>query len=111
MKKIYCYAEPADGWGPDDLMVRAIAEDGTVLAGHLSSNMSFAKLDIQHASKQEKYKIHYPEGYELEWVDDIETHEGIQRAFRFNRHTWFKKLLSEGVTREEALDTVWGWKK
>ena len=111
MKIIYCWTEPAPDWGPTDVYARAIAEDGVVLAGHLSSNICFAKLDIQHKTKLEKYATHYPDGYKLEFVEDIDNHEGLQRAFRLNRHTWFKKLLSEGVTREEALETVWGWKK
>lgn len=111
MKIIYCWTEPAPDWGPTDVYVRAIAEDGVVLAGHLSSNICFAKLDIQHKTKLEKYATHYPDGYKLEFVEDIDNHEGLQRAFRLNRHTWFKKLLSEGVAREEALETIWGWKK
>lgn len=111
MSKIYCWVEPADGWGPNDVLVQAIAEDGEVLAGHLSSNIGFAKLDIQHASKVEKYKAKYHGGYDLEWIDDVSNHKGIQRAFILNRHAWFKKLISKGVPREEALDTVWGWKK
>jgi hypothetical protein len=110
MSKIYCWVEPAPNWGPTDLYVKAIAEDGDVLAGHLSSSISFAKLDIQHATKLKKYEEKYPNGYDLEWVDDIKMHEGIQKAFILNRHSWFKKLLSEGTPKEEALNTVWGWK-
>lgn len=110
VSKIYCWTEPAVDWGPTDVYVRAIAEDGYVLAGHLSSNVNFAKLDIQHETKLEKYDHHYPDGYELEWVDDVDGHGEILRAFVLNRHLWFAKLLREGKSRDEAYKIVWGWK-
>jgi len=110
MSKIYCWVESIPGWGPTDVFVRAIAEDGEVIAGRLSSSVEWAKIDIKHESKLKKYEEKYPEGYTLEWVDDVEGHVGIEKAFVRNRHMWFKGLIEEGKTREEAYEIVWGWK-
>lgn len=108
--KIYWWVEPAVGWGPMDVHVQAIAEDGEVLAGHLSSNERWAETDIQGESKLKKYAEKYPEGYVLERVVDYKHHEGLNKAFVRNRHTWFKGLIEAGKTREEAYEIVWGWK-
>lgn len=68
------------GW----LNVKALAEDGEVLAGHVSSTVEFAKHDIGVTSdwKHEHYQLHYPRGYEVEWVDNWETHPGFQAAYQ-----------------------------
>jgi hypothetical protein len=57
-----------------DVMGFAIAEDGTGLARHLSSDVSFSKHDMGLTSdwKHEEYEKHYPNRYELEWVDESE---------------------------------------
>ncbi len=110
MVNIFCWVEPAVGWRPGDVLVQAIDEDGEVLAGHLSSSVEWAKIDIRHVSKLKKYEEKYPGGYTLEWVDDVEGHEGIEKAFVRNRHRWFNNLLNEGKTRDEAYEIVWGWK-
>jgi hypothetical protein len=110
MVTIFCWAEPAVGWRPSDVLVQAIDEDGEVLAGHLSSSVEWAKRDIEHPTKLEVYAKKHPSGYVLEWVDDIDRHEGIQKAFVRNRHTWFRQLIEKGVSREEAYQEVWGWK-
>ena len=110
VNEIYCWVEPAPGWKPCDVLVRAIAEDGEVLASHLSSSEEWAKIDIRHHTKLEKYTKKYPEGYTLEWVDNYPHHEGLNKAFVRNRHTWFKGLIEAGKTREEAYEIVWGWK-
>lgn len=110
MSTIYCWVESAPGWGPMDVHVQAIAEDGEVLAGHLSSSVEWAKIDIKHESKLKKYEEKYPGGYTLEWVDDVEGHVGIKKAFMRNRHRWFNSLLNKRKTRDEAYEIVWGWK-
>lgn len=51
----------------DDVISSALAEDGHVLSGHLSSSYGFAKHDMRLSSnwKHEYYSKHYPDGYEL----------------------------------------------
>lgn len=81
MKKIYCFIN--GGKGTDWQNVQALSEDGKFLAGHISSSEDFAKHDIGVTSdwKHEIYKKEYPDGYELEWVDDPLNHAGIMRAY------------------------------
>lgn len=59
-----------------DVSGAAVAEDGTYLAGHLSSSMGWFRHDMGLASnwKHDKYAAHYPDGYELveaEPPDDV----------------------------------------
>lgn len=70
-----------------DVIGYALAEDGTVLASHLSSNESFSKHDMGFTSdwKHEKYKAHYPNGFEIEWVDDPDSNEAFKAAFALNK--------------------------
>lgn len=62
-----------------------IAEDGAILADHWSSNSYWAQHDLGVTSdwKHDLYKAHYPDGYEVVWVEDAEVdgHEGLQKAF------------------------------
>lgn len=66
LPKIYCFIAGRFG---DDLRVMAVAEDRTLLASHVSSDESFAKLDIGFTSKNKHalYRQHYPKGYTLVW--------------------------------------------
>lgn len=70
-----------------DVMGYALAEDGTGLASHLSSNEDFSKHDIGLTSNwhHEAYEEHYPDGFELEWVDDPENHELFNAAYELNK--------------------------
>jgi hypothetical protein len=72
--KIFLWCVPASGWGPSDVIGYALAEDGTGLASHLSSNELFSKHDMGLTSdwKHKTYKEHYPDGFELVWIDDAE---------------------------------------
>ena len=68
-------------------VVIAMAEDGTFLASHLSSNEMFAQHDIGLTSnwKHKTYAKYYPDGYELEWVDNPKNHEGLMAAYNKNQ--------------------------
>lgn len=70
-----------------DVLGCAMAEDGHVLAEHLSSSVDFAKHDLGLTSdwQHEHYKKHAPDGYDLEWVDDRKTHPGWLAAFALNK--------------------------
>lgn len=70
----------------------ALAEDGHVLNCHLSSSARFSKGDMglyddDWSGKRNNYAAHYPDGYELEWIDEdkLESHEGFQVAFAKNK--------------------------
>lgn len=76
--------------GARDVRGGALAEDGTGLAGHLSSNLSFARHDMGLTSgwKHDLYRKHYPDGYELVDLmdlDDLSQHAGYMAAFDKNR--------------------------
>ena len=84
--KIYCFIKGgSSGW----LNVVGIAEDGHVLSGHTSSTREFAIHDIGITSdwKHEEYQEHYPDGYELEWIeyDDVPNHKGLNDAIEKNK--------------------------
>lgn len=89
MKKIYLYCV-AIHTGRGDVMGYALAEDGKCLASHLSSNEDFSKHDLGLNSdwKHDKYNSYYPDGFELEWVDDPDNHEGWKKAFHLNKLEW-----------------------
>lgn len=84
-KKIYCFN---NGGSRDWYEAVAIAEDGTVLAGHICSHESFMRHDlgIDSTWKHESYNAHYGEGnWELEWISDPRNHEGLQAACKLNK--------------------------
>lgn len=75
----------------DDVISNALAEDGHVLSGHLSSNFGFAKHDMGLTSdwKHKEYKEHYPDGYELVdlvacSVEELRKHTEYQLALKKN---------------------------
>lgn len=83
--KIFCWVN--SGEGTDWQTVLALAEDGTHLASHVSSSEDWAKHDIGISTdrKHERYQAHYPDGYELVWVDNAKTHEGLLAAYAKNQ--------------------------
>lgn len=83
--RIYCFIN--SGKGTDMCSGMAMAEDGHVLAGHLSSSEFWARYDLGLTSdrKHDEYRKHYPDGYELEWVDDPRAHEGLMAAYAKNQ--------------------------
>lgn len=85
--KIYLACFPYNWGGHSDVWGNALAEDGQGLASHLSSNIDFAKHDMGLTSdwKHDHYAKCYPDGYELEWVDDPENHKGWQKALALNK--------------------------
>jgi len=74
----------APGW----FSAASIAEDGTVLGGHVCSAEGYAPHDLgviegsRPDRHTEQYQRHYPKGYRMEWVpsSEIEAHEGLQKA-------------------------------
>lgn len=71
------------------LIVSALAEDGTHLAGHCSSSEGWAKHDIGMNSewKHEQYYKHYPDGFELVWLerDELDMNREFLKAIELNK--------------------------
>ena len=69
----------------------AMAEDGTHLAGHISSGHGFlvADMGVAHTTAQhDKYDAHYPNGWEIVYLDDKEAVNncaGLDEAYRLNQ--------------------------
>jgi hypothetical protein len=84
---IYCFIHART---ETDVVSMALAEDGTLLGGHVSSDEWWARGDCGYlntgmgAIKRKKFAEHYPEGYFLEWVYDPPTHEGLTAAIARN---------------------------
>lgn len=83
--QIFCWVN--SGADTTSQVVMAMAEDGVVLANHLSSSSEWAMHDIGYNSdwKHDLYRQHYPHGYVLVWVDKPLSHPGLQRAYRKNQ--------------------------
>lgn len=89
--KIYCFINSGyPGW----YYVAALAENGTYCGGHISSTIPWAKLDISSPRKREHYDKLFPEGYELEWVDDP-SDERIEATYKLHLE------LVENIENEE----------
>jgi hypothetical protein len=96
---IFCFIN--SGKGSDWVQVVAMAEDGACLGQHISSSDRFAVLDSGFAeapdvsvvpmewgpnlAKRENFEKHYPDGYDLEWVDDPAHHAGLLAAYELNQ--------------------------
>lgn len=99
MGKIYLFAIPTgssscgvirDAEISGDTFGYALAEDGECIACHFSSGVNWSKHDMGLTSdwKHDTYDKKYPDGYELEWIDnaDLDTHAGYLEAYRLNQH-------------------------
>ena len=66
-----------------DVIGYAFTKDGEHLAGHFSSSIGFSKHDLGLTSdwNHEKYKKKYPDGYDLEWVDNPKEYEATKTLF------------------------------
>lgn len=80
--RIYCWVNARNG--PDWLVSVGVAEDGTYLAGHVSSSEGWARHDMGFGEslwKHDLYKAHYPGGFELVWVGDYDAQIRIDERF------------------------------
>lgn len=71
--RIFCFINSSNF--PHAINTAALSEDGHFLASRTSSDLYWAKHDIGITSdwKHEYYKEHYPDGYDLVWLDGIPT--------------------------------------
>jgi len=72
---IYLFCAKAIGLRYPDVIGYAVAEDGYALCSHLSSSVEFSKHDMGLTSdwKHDIYKKHYPDGYNLVWLDSFDN--------------------------------------
>ena len=86
MNKIYAFN---NGGRPNFMQAMAIAESGHVVGTHICSSEGYMRSDIGVTSTwhHEDYKAHYPDGFEVEWVDThkLDSHEGLQAALAKNK--------------------------
>ena len=107
MNKIYIFCVPTgtssygrinDAEATGNVIGYALAEDGNCIASHYSSGRNWAKHDMGITSdwKHEVYEKHYPDGYELEWIDfeDLDNHAEYLKA---------KKLNFEQAPKEDSI--------
>lgn len=69
-----------------------LAEDGTVLGGHICSHEGYMPHDLgilegSRPDRHETFQAHYPEGYRMEFVRgvDVMTHLGLEAAHQANQ--------------------------
>lgn len=81
--KIFLFRHSARG---DDESF-AMAEDGTLLANHVTSAEGYVPVDLGEQAKGAAYRAHYPGGYVLVYVRSfsVPTHDGLQKAIEANR--------------------------
>lgn len=72
MSKIFVFINDINPFG---IIPIALSEDGEVITSHVCSNENFVKHDMGLNSnwKHKVYDEYYPEGWELEYIEDIET--------------------------------------
>jgi hypothetical protein len=93
--KIYCFN---NGGGDQWYQAMAMADDGHVVGQHICSGPGFMRHDLGITSdwKHDGYNAHFGEGnWELEWVDNPKTHEGLQAAYKLNQEL---RKAAEAVT-------------
>lgn len=89
LPKIFCFS---NGGPPGFMTAIAIAEDGKVLGSHMCSSEGWMPTDLgviegcRRDRHEGQYSVHYPDGYEMEWVPSsmIDTHEALNKAFDAN---------------------------
>lgn len=77
--KIYAFV---NGGSDDWWNMAALSEDGIFLAGHVCSHPVYGQHDMGVTSdwKHEYYRAHYPDGYEVIWVEDARTDSRLAEA-------------------------------
>lgn len=86
----------------------AIAEDGTGLAGHASTDHTWLLHDMgvqPNGFKRDVYAAHYPAGFNVVWVDDyhqeLASNPRFRDALRLNSE---KRAAEEAAKKTEVSD-------
>jgi hypothetical protein len=91
MSKPKIYAFQTGGGLDRDVYGMALAEDGQVLTSHLSTNLDYLKGDLGFLEtsmgkiKREKFAEHYPDGFEVIWLDNPQEDAGYMAALARNQ--------------------------
>lgn len=98
-----------NGGGPGWYSATLIAEDGTALGGHLCSDECYMPFDLgiiegYRKDRHEGFQKHYPDGYRMVFVSyhDVESHEGLQRAFAQYHMAWAASADEDTAESEEV---------
>lgn len=81
MNKIYCFISDLYD---DGVAVVSVSDTCKIMSNHFSSGISWAKHDIGITSdwKHDIYQKEFPNGYELEWVDDVDSHVDLMKIIK-----------------------------
>ena len=80
--KIFTWCIPGGFGVINDVCAFAMAEDGTALGSHVSSNASWAKADISRPPHSQNFDTHYPDGYEVVWLGELHNGSDVPQAFK-----------------------------
>ncbi len=88
-----------NGGSPDWLSAVAIAEDGTVLGGHICSAEGYMPHDLgilegtRPDRHEQNYQKHYPDGYRMAFVPhaEVQGNAGLMEAIRKNNEARAKQ--------------------
>jgi hypothetical protein len=86
--KVYVFCNTRDCEGTEWHSMVAIAEDGTYLAGHICSHHGFAAHDMgidPDGWKRDTYAKHYPQGFEVVWIEDPTKSNALDAALAAGR--------------------------
>lgn len=104
-----------NGGEPNHWRGMLLAEDGTCLGSHISSNEGFMIGDLGvlqgvSPTRQESFKQHYPDGYRLDFVSfrDVATHFGLNKAYDIFYEDRKKKGNSSYSLKVHSRDFVRG---
>jgi len=85
---VFCNTKDCQVGAADWHSMIAIAEDGTFLAGHICSHHAFAEHDmgiVEGGRKRDLYAAHYPQGFEVVWVEDATNSKELDAAYEKNQ--------------------------
>lgn len=83
-RKIYAFV---NGGSRDWWNVVAVADDGECVGGHVCSHPCFGPGDMgctaqDWSNKREKYAEKFPEGYTLEWIDNLDKRPDVMAIIK-----------------------------
>lgn len=95
-----------NGGSPGWYSAVLLAEDGTVLGGHLCSHEGYMRHDLgciegSRPDRHEGFRQHYPDGYRMAFIgeDDVMTHPGLDAAVKRNKE---KAAAAQGDASEDS---------
>lgn len=102
--KIFVLVTNKTPWG--DVVSSALAEDGTVLAGHCSSSIGWARHDMgvhPDGWKHDDYVKHYPDGYEVVDLLEVDPDSDTDFLAAYARYREKKAATDATATRSSEV--------